>query len=60
MTPDECNQARKQKGIKKLYVGSNFPSYGCFIKGDVAFFGTGGNKKQMSRTEVSLASPNAV
>lgn len=57
MSPDECNEARKQKGIKKLYVGSNFPSYGCFIKGNVAFFGTGGNKKQMSRTEVSLASP---
>ena len=41
MSPDECNKARKQKGIKRMFVGENFPSYGCFFKGNTAFFGLG-------------------
>lgn len=52
MSPDECNEARKQKGIKSMFVGENFPSYGCFIKGNIAFFGVGGSKKEMEDADL--------
>ena len=52
MSPDECNQARKQKGIKRMFVGPNFPSFGCFIKGNTAFFGIGGSKNQMEDADL--------
>lgn len=45
-SPDECNKARKQKGIKRMFVGENFPSYGCFFKGNTAFFGLGFTSKE--------------
>ena len=53
MSPDECNKARKQKGITRMFVGENFPSYGCFIKGNTAFFGLGfTSKEQIENTDL--------
>ena len=55
MSPDECNIARKQKGIERMFVGENYPSYGCFFKetsrGTTAFFGLGFTSREQVENE---------
>merc|ERR1712194_39946 len=51
-TPEDCDAARQELGISVFYNGE-YPSKGCFAKGDKAFFSTGGTDAEMS--EESMA-----
>ncbi|KAL7495323.1 hypothetical protein ACHAWT_003737 [Skeletonema menzelii] len=51
MSPDECDIARKQKGIGRMFVGNNYPSFGCFFKGNTAFFGLGFTSRDQIENE---------
>ncbi|EJK50926.1 hypothetical protein THAOC_29961 [Thalassiosira oceanica] len=43
---------RQELGISVYRVGTNYPSKGCFKKGNVAYFGIGGAVSDMSTTEL--------
>merc|ERR1712194_169851 len=51
-TPEDCDAARQELGISVFYNGE-YPSKGCFAKGDKAFFSIGGTDAEMS--EESMA-----
>jgi len=51
MTRRECDRQRQKLGYSRLYVG-NYQTKGCFSKGDVAYFGRGGNGDDKSKPEL--------
>ena len=48
LTAAECEARGYELGYEFFDTGSNFPSKGCFGKGNVVYFGTGGTVEQMS------------
>ncbi|EJK53844.1 hypothetical protein THAOC_26637 [Thalassiosira oceanica] len=52
LTDRQCDERRQELGISVYRVDTNYPSKGCFKKGNVAYFGIGGNVSDMSTTEL--------
>jgi len=51
LTESECNEARTEGGISKFLSG-NFPTHGCFKKGDKAYWGVGGSSETVSKEDL--------
>jgi hypothetical protein len=52
LTQMECNQQRKKLGIEKFITGANLPSKGCFMKRNVAYFGTRGSAAEKRQLDL--------
>ncbi|EJK71537.1 hypothetical protein THAOC_07008 [Thalassiosira oceanica] len=48
LTAAECEARGYELGYEFFDTGSNFPSKGCFGKGNVVYFGAGGTAEQMA------------
>jgi len=51
LTEEECNSKRQEMNIESFFVGE-YPTKGCFIKNERAYFSTGGSVVEMEREDL--------
>lgn len=52
LTRRKCNQQRKELGFASFFIG-NYQTKGCFSKGSVAYFGTGGSRDDKAEPDLA-------